>query len=351
MIRHAVSQFAKSAECTAVHLPFYFTPEVESARKGGINKLTELINVLARFARIRLTGEIDLLLFPVGGPQSVPMIRDILLLPWLLLFSRRVILHFHAAGIAEQLRRGNVLARIVSAVYRRAFAAVVMTHFNRQDPATIGITRVLIVPHRIPDEFDPAVLRRDTSATTRVLYVGHLCEEKGTPQLLQAFATLRRNYPDLRLELVGECLPPFTLSRLEQLIHSLELRDDVQVPGVLTGRAKAEAFGRAQLFLFPSVASYESFGLVLIEAMSWKLPIVATKWRGNAEVLTDHCGGIVFPVDDLSANIRLALDQALQRRVKWKEWGEANRAIFEQRYAERADDNWLVQALLPLATT
>jgi glycosyltransferase involved in cell wall biosynthesis len=355
MIHKAVAQFARSSACESVHLPFFFTPDVKTARKGGINKAVELLRVIGRLIRIRLSGPIDLLLYPVGGPQTVPMLRDLLLLPWMLILSRRVVLHFHAAGIAEELKSGRhkSLARAVASIYGRAYAAVVMTEFNRRDADAVGIKRVLVVPHRIDDDFDAALIRRNNDYAIRLLYVGHLCADKGTPQLLEAFAQLRLNHPELELELelelVGECLPPFNEAELNQLLDKLRIRSHVRLSGLLTGREKAEAFGRADLLVFPTVAPYESFGLVLVEAMSWKLPIVASKWRGNAEVLTALAGAELFPTGpDLVLNITQALDSVLQQRAWWQTWGEANRRIFVERYAERSPESNLVDAVIAL---
>ncbi len=92
--------------CESVHLPFYLTPDFKSAR-SGVGKVLELIKVIGRLFRIRLAGPIDLLLYPTGGSQSVSIIRDIFLLPWVLMLSRRVVLHFHAAGIADWLDVGH----------------------------------------------------------------------------------------------------------------------------------------------------------------------------------------------------------------------------------------------------
>lgn len=354
MIASFLKQFSEAAACTSVHLPFHFTPDVAAVRQGSFGKVIELFRVIGRLFRIRAAGPIDLLLFPVGGPQTVPMIRDLLLLPWVLLFARRFVLHFHAGGIAEQLGRGNLLARLLAVFYSRAFAAIVMTEFNRHDPEAMGTRRVLVIPHRIPDEFDPALVYRANGGTiVRLLYLGHLSAEKGTPQLIHAFAALRRRHPGLKLELelAGECLPSFSLSQLQQEIDALQLTGSVHLPGLLRARDKARAFGRAHLFVFPSVADYESFGLVLIEAMAWKLPILATRWRGNADVLTENFGGILFPVGaDLSENIRVALAAALQERGQWRQWGEANRAIFERYYMQEHGEPWLPKTLLSLVT-
>jgi glycosyltransferase involved in cell wall biosynthesis len=282
------------------------------------------------------------------------MIRDMLLLPWVLLLSERVILYFHAAGIADRLEQNprSSLNRLVSFLYGKAFAGIVMTNFNRRDPEAVGVRRVLVVPYRIKDDFDPLVVRRGDIRAKRILYVGHLCPDKGTPELLRAFALVRRNHPEIQLSLMGECLPPFTQRALKQLIADLHVQPFVQVLGVLRGRAKAEEYGKADLFIFPTLAPYESFGIVLAEAMSWALPIVASKWRGNSDVLTSQAGAICFPVSSSFAeDIAAALEQALGHSDEWPEWGKANRSVFRQRYCEDDCEQWLVESLLPLIVT
>jgi glycosyltransferase involved in cell wall biosynthesis len=353
MIENAIAQFARTKHCESIHLPFFFTPDVEAALRVSANKVFELVRVIARLLRIRLTGPIDLVLFPTGGPQTVPVIRDLLLLPWIFMFSERVVLHFHAAGIADRLQRkpNNMLNNAIASLYGKAFAAIVMTKFNRRDPEAFGIKRILVLPNRIDDKFDLQLVIRSDRNRVRLLYVGHLCPDKGAPDLLQAFAVLCRNHPELELDLVGECLPPFTEAELEEMIDKLQIAPFVKVLGVLTGERKAEVFGRADLFVFPTVAPWESFGLVLAEAMSWGLPIVASRWRGNIDVLTPQAGAICFPLSSSLANdIATAIEQALQQRKNWVRWGQINRRIFEDRYDETRARDWLVEPILSLIT-
>ncbi|MEP6698427.1 MAG: glycosyltransferase [Verrucomicrobiota bacterium] len=349
MIEKAIAQFMRSDRCETIHLPFSFTPELKRARSGHPGKAFELLRVIGRLFRVRIAGPIDLFLYPTGGPQKVAMIRDLLLLPWVFLMSRRVVLHFHAAGIADQLEAGSVIAQLVRFVYRKAVAAIVMTEFGLRDPKAVGIEQTFIIRWRMLDDFDPGLLRRGQDGRVRLLHVGHLCADKGTPQLLQALAILRQTHPELELELVGECLPPFSQEHLEKLIDELGIRPSVRLSGLLTGRAKAEAFGRADLFVFPTIAPYESFGLVLVEAMAWKLPIVASRWRGNADVLTSRAGAKYFPVSSaLPREIVAALEQALAERAQWQDWGENNRSIFEKLYRANEADQWLLEPLLSL---
>lgn len=353
MIAKAVAQFAASPDCESIHLPFFFTADFQQVRKVGLRKIFELLRVIVRLLRIRCAGPIDLLLYPTGGPQTVPIVRDLILLPWMLLCTRKVILHFHAAGVADRCagQREHLLCRLLSVIYGRVSGALVMTAFNRRDPEFFGIKKIAVRPHRIQDECDQLVAAEECKSAnpecSRLLYVGHLHPNKGTDELLRAFSDLRSSHPNLTLELVGECLPPWRISDVKGLLHELGLASHVTLPGVLTGRAKAAAFAQADLFVFPTVAPYESFGIVLIEAMMWGLPIVATRWRGNEDVLTPLLGGVLFAVSrPLAQGIRDALELALAQNNLWRSWGKINRSIFEKHYQENLGDLWLVETVL-----
>ncbi|MFZ4773878.1 MAG: glycosyltransferase family 4 protein [Terrimicrobiaceae bacterium] len=205
-----------------------------------------------------------------------------------------------------------------------------MTDFNRQDPLALGIESIEVIPHRLPDEnpeghlpdyeafekaecgnrkaevgiealpnhppqpLDPqpatcgAPPHKHQSSIPNppfnILYAGHLYDLKGTPQLVEAFAEIAPKHPQTKLVLMGEFLPPYTQDICRARCRDLGIEDRVEITGVLRGENKAAQFRAAHLFVFPSVAPYESFGLVLAEAMMWGLPIVATDWRGNRNV-------------------------------------------------------------------
>jgi glycosyltransferase involved in cell wall biosynthesis len=316
MIARLLSELHAHPEIQTEHLAFQFTSDFKTARKGGLSKLIELIKVIRRLLQIRSQGPIDLLIYPPGGPQNIPLIRDILLLPWILLFSRQVVLHFHAGGIADRLQTGGMIPSLAARLYRLCPSAIVMTDFNRRDPQACGIHHIQVIPHRLDDSYNPDLKIRNQKIKNKkqinLLYVGHLCPDKGTDQLLEAFATLNKDYPEIRLELVGECLPPWNQNQLSHLLQRLAITDKVVLSGVLTGEEKWQAYARADLFIFSSIAPYESFGLVLVEAMMWSLPIVATDWRGNRDV---SVGSEAFFWAWVSSNQKTALLPALKQAI------------------------------------
>ncbi len=80
---------------------------------------------------------------------------------------------------------------------------------------------------------------------------------------------------------------------VEQLVEKAGLSEVIQFPGVLSGAEKWHAFHEADVFCFPSHYQSENFPVVLIEAMSFGLPIVTTRWRGIPDVVGASGGAII----------------------------------------------------------
>lgn len=341
MVAKIFNEIASCGDFQVFHLPFYFTPSFESVRRVRFSKAWELVLVWWRFLKIRMTsGRVDFVLYPAGGPQPVPMIRDLLLLPILILGSERVVVQFHAAGIAECLIEETGLVRkIMKRLYRRVTAAVVMTEFNRRDPEALGVERVFTIPHRLVDE-NPEGRLPDYSGGSEnltVLYAGHLYDQKGTPQLIEAFARVAKGRPGLRCVLMGEFLPSYNWIACEVRCRELGIANRVEWVGVRRGVEKGQIFSNAGIFVFPSVAPYESFGLVMVEAMMWGLPIVATDWRGNRDVagpVAEYCETGVRMVDSLA----VAMEALVNNPAKLMEKSRASRKRFETFFCKNPNE-------------
>jgi glycosyltransferase involved in cell wall biosynthesis len=125
----------------------------------------------------------------------------------------------------------------------------------------------------------------------RFLAVAHLFARKGFDILLRAFATA---FPGGAETLaIGGAGP--MMSELVALAHKLGLAGRVSFLGGLDRNAVRAAMREADAFVLPS--SRETFGVVLLEAMSVGLAIVATRSGGPEEFVTPEVGVLVPPGD------------------------------------------------------
>lgn len=345
MVSQIVEKLQDSGRFRVAHLAFRFTRNTQQARRASLLKIAELLMVWLRLAGIRLqNGKIDCTLYPIGGPQLVPTLRDILLLPGIFLLSRKVVLHFHAGGVPETIdTHPKQVSRLAKWLYSRADAAISLTDWGRTEPEALGIESVYSVPLDFADAFNPAIVSRHPQGPPAILCLGHICEEKGTVILLESLGKLRQQGFEFTLDLVGECLFPFTESMLGQVIEKFGMADVVTCRGVLSGYEKWRSYAESDLFVFPSLAR-ESFGIVMAEAMMWELPVLAFDWRANREVLGN-------PPEELLADTRKcggledALRTVLSRQEKWPAWGQRMRAAFLMKYSTAKEGARLIETL------
>jgi glycosyltransferase involved in cell wall biosynthesis len=127
------------------------------------------------------------------------------------------------------------------------------------------------------------------------LCVARLSPEKGCDVLITAFATAFRTTPGVRLRLVGD--GPMRPS-LEQLALRLGIADKIDFVGLRSGEdVRAEMYA-ADAFVLAS--RFESFGVVVIEALACGLPVVATA-SGGPDHLIAPDNGVLVPCGDVAA--------------------------------------------------
>lgn len=123
-----------------------------------------------------------------------------------------------------------------------------------------------------------------------LLYVGRLAPEK---QVDQIKAVLER-VPGTRLAIVGG-------GALEQDLRKHFCGLPVTFVGHLVGDELARAYASADVFVFPS--AFESFGLVLLEALASGLPVVSSKVGGAPHVISEGRSGYLFEVNDVDGMV------------------------------------------------
>lgn len=156
-------------------------------------------------------------------------------------------------------------------------------------------------------------------AKLKLLFVGRLVERKGVHVLLDALARNRFTSP-WQLRVVGD--GPERQS-LEARAARLGISPSVVFEGFVPRQTLAERFAGCDIFILPAVTDAkgdtEGLGVVLLEAMSYGKPVVASAAGGIVDIVSDGETGLLVPPGDsdalASAIRRLAEDEAARRRM------------------------------------
>jgi glycosyltransferase involved in cell wall biosynthesis len=178
--------------------------------------------------------------------------------------------------------------------------------------------RVIAIHHGVDhDRFKPPADREDARAIVRaafgverpyLLYVSNHQRKKNTERLVQAFAQLAAELPDVALVMTGRHGSTFPL--VLELIERHGLDDRVHILGHVEDEALPHLYGGAAAFTLPSL--HEGFGLPALEAMACGTPVVAA----NVYALPEVCGDAAelvdpYDVDDIARGlVRVLGDEA-----------------------------------------
>ncbi|MGB7537161.1 MAG: glycosyltransferase family 4 protein [Anaerolineales bacterium] len=148
-----------------------------------------------------------------------------------------------------------------------------------------------------------------------VLWAGRPVRFKRLPLLFEAFAEIRKTFPQARLVVAGR--KDLAQEDLDRAARESGMGGSLVWTGELAGVELAGMYGAADVFLYPSI--YEGFGRVLVEAGAAGLPVVASATAGARDIVDDGDTGYLVPVEDASALARRACsllsDPAARRKM------------------------------------
>lgn len=143
-------------------------------------------------------------------------------------------------------------------------------------------SKLKVVPHSIilPD----ISVKKSIDSKIKILFVGRLIEDKGIKELIEVFTMLCKKYENLELNIVGEGI-------LRKDIEALHIKN-VNVLGYLTGKELYENYILNDIFCLPTKT--ETFGLVLLEAMNYKIPIITTEGESVSNIIKNSETGLTI---------------------------------------------------------
>lgn len=153
----------------------------------------------------------------------------------------------------------------------------------------------------IPNVIDELPNKSTNLKNNNIINIGRIEKEKDQLSLIEAFKKVKEKVRDAKLYIIGD---GSLKNVLEEKISEYNLSDSVFLTGFLSKKEIENYMINTRLFVLTSLT--ESFGLVLIEAMSYKIPCIAFDTSDGAKNLLSNGNGILIKnrdIDKLSNEI------------------------------------------------
>ena len=256
------------------------------------------------------------------------------------------VLYFHGKGYSRYASNSSYLVRwIVRKTLSHALGGLVLGNRLKSDVNPyIPDDRLYVLPNCVPDIEGKPASRSDYNGVAHVIFLSNLVRTKGPMEFLKMAKAVSEKGQKVRFTLAGGIADK---NFFQELIHFREtegLNECVDFPGPLYGKNKDELFRNADIFVFPTLFSKETFGLVNIEAMKWGLPVISSNEGVIPDIIQDGINGyIVDPKNTEMLAFRvlnLIRDPALRQSM-----GRAGRDLYEKHYSNEAYEQNVKEAI------
>lgn len=190
--------------------------------------------------------------------------------------------------------------------------------------------KITTIPNGVDSSlFKPNNTKRQKNQIFFLSVLDKFHKYKGLDYLLEALVYVKKEIPTVKLVVGGK---GELLDFYKEKTHELELEDNVEFKGFLSDSDVIENYANSELFILPSISSLqEGFGIVVLEALSCKTPVISTDIVGVADDVIKTNSGIIIPPKDTqaltNAIIKILTDDNLKHDM-----GENGRKLIQQKY-------------------
>jgi glycosyltransferase involved in cell wall biosynthesis len=219
----------------------------------------------------------------------------------------------------------RLLRPLTRYLWRHASALTVLSKgLMKLARETVPDVEFKLIPNGVDEKQFPRKTAWKNEPKVRLITVCRMVGRKGLQHLIEAMRELQHSGVELWLVGSGQ-----EQANIVRLVQRHELENCIWMPGYVRRERLYNFYQQADIFVLPSLS--ESFGQVLLEAMSTGLPVVATTVGGIPEIIHHKRGGLLIPRADPGAIVE-AVRSLIAFPERLGKMGRYNATYARERY-------------------
>lgn len=302
--------------------------EIKELRRCGIVKFARFSELILKIIVELIFHRPSLVYFTIM-PVGIGFWKDALLALIIKVFRVNILYHIHNRGIPHYQKKA-----FYRAAYRIVFKNTGIIHLSEGlanselKPYFSEIAKIHVCPNAVPDNMKHS--GEKNSSVPGILFFSNLFIHKGLKTLLKAVEILLKSDVEFKITIAGT-----PTDKSEELLK--EFSDNFANQNCIEhfqgsfGEKKAEIFNSAQIFVFPSEFKEECMPLVILEALSVGLPVIASNIGAISSTVRHGENGYLIPK---KAPLILAnkIVEILEKKEMRISMGKASRKIYEAQF-------------------
>lgn len=253
------------------------------------------------------------------------------------MFRRKVVIHQHNKGMSHDVDRWPY-RWLMPLTYRGTTVILLSWHLYPDIERVVSRSQVMICPNGIPNIDGEVPSAARNNAVPHILFLSNLIVSKGVYVLLDALKILKDKGYNFVCDFVGGETREINASIFACEVEKRQLDGMAIYHGRKYGNDKEEYWNQTDIFVFPTYYVNETFGLVNLEAMQHKLPVISTNEGGIPDIVEDGKTGLIAKRKD-AADLAEKLAKLLPDAELRQRMGEAGYEKYRRQFTLDAFEN------------
>ncbi len=214
------------------------------------------------------------------------------------MFTKKTFITYHEVWLNNWIKNTRTLFGLIGEIAERfilllaklfSVKMIAVSKFTEKKLIENGISKITVVPNGIDLKKYNSIKIKKSSFPT-LCFAGRLIEHKRVKDLITAIFILKKTYPKIRCEIVGNGPEK---NRLVKLTKRLELSRNIEFTGFLKNHDDViKTIKSSHLLIHPGTV--EGFGITLLESMACSVPYVCSDIDVFKEITKNGKGGLIF---------------------------------------------------------
>ena len=279
------------------NVTFYNISTSKSLNFSLLKSLLLFIKKTISIFRLLNKNQPDLIYYTMTS-KGIAFIKDFFIVFLLTRKYKKIVLHFHNKGVKNN---NNFYFRPLYKYIFRKCHVILLSEKLSYDVEDYDLYKSLnFCPNGI--SFPKSVNKELNSQHKKYdfLFLSNLIIEKGVVDFIKACEKLKELCKEgFRAAIVGKPAD-ISIDELKAMVQEHNLLNYIDVLGPLYNDEKVNIFKNSKVFVFPTYYHYECFPLVIIEAMSFKLPIISTNEGAIEDLIINGFNGLIARKKDFT---------------------------------------------------
>ena len=253
----------------------------------------------------------------VNAHAPVPFIADVVTMG---LDKTLFVLTYHSGT----MKKNKIFSDIMISFYENLILPLLAKRANKIICSSDFVKKTIMMPYHsktitVHPGVDTSLFKPNSSMKRNKNVVLFICRYKNMHKMkgLHNLADAMKELPFAKLRIIGE----------EGNIEG----KNIECLGIKSGKSLAKEIQLSNVLILPSLANMESFGMVLLEAMACKIPVIGTKIGGIPEVISHERDGLIVPPQD-PKTLAKAIKKILTNKKLAKSMGEKGYKKIKEKY-------------------